>query len=366
MDKVLGPSTSSTDYKSVSATNLHPGTTYYWRVVGRTMANVSKAGDIWSFTTSGTAAAPPSNGSIASGDIVLYGGNGRITGTKWSIVSDATAAGGKRLWNPNAGAAKITTAASSPSSYVEFTFTAVAGKPYHLWIRGRADGNVYTNDSAFVQFSNSVTSTGASTMRIGTTSAAEYNLENCNGCGVSGWGWQDNAYGNGVSAAKIYFNTTGSQTLRIQSREDGLSIDQIILSPSSSTFLNASPGALKNDTMIYPAALGASLLLTPGPAVEAPALLAGAAPLAVGFEHGTAFGEPAPPLESGEEVRSGRSDRFYALRIAVTGSTDRARRVGRSIPATAMAVTVAVTAANVGGSPGVTPTRSDWRASPAA
>ena len=41
----------------------------------------------------------------------------RITGTKWSIVSDATAAGGKRLWNPNAGAAKITTAASSPSSY---------------------------------------------------------------------------------------------------------------------------------------------------------------------------------------------------------------------------------------------------------
>ena len=57
------------------------------------------------------------------------------------------------------------------------------GKPYHLWIRGRADGNVYTNDSAFVQFSNSVTSTGAATMRIGTTSAAEYNLENCNGCG---------------------------------------------------------------------------------------------------------------------------------------------------------------------------------------
>ena len=37
-----------------------------------------------------------------------------------------------------------------------------------------------------------------------------------------------------VTATKIYFNTTGSQTLRIQSREDGLSIDQIILSPNSS------------------------------------------------------------------------------------------------------------------------------------
>ena len=160
-DKVLGPSTSSSDYKSVTASNLRPGTTYYWRVVGRTMANISKIGDIWSFTTSGTAAPPASNGSIASGDIVLYGSQGRITGTKWSIVSDATAASGKRLWNPNAGAAKITTASSSPSSYVQFTFNAVAGKAYHLWIRGRAESNVYTNDSAFVQFSNSVTSPAA-------------------------------------------------------------------------------------------------------------------------------------------------------------------------------------------------------------
>jgi len=365
-DKVLGPSTSSTDYKSVTATNLRPGTTYYWRVIGRTMANISKAGDIWSFTTTGTAAPPPSNGSIASGDIVLYGGQGRITGTKWSIVSDSTAAGGKRLWNPNAGAAKITTAASSPSSYVQFTFNAVAGKPYHLWIRGRAEGNVYTNDSAFVQFSNSVTSTGAATMRIGTTSAAEYNLENCNGCGVSGWGWQDNAYGSGVTAAKIYFNTTGSQTLRIQAREDGLSIDQIILSPSSTTFLNASPGALKNDTKIYPAALGASLLLAPGTAIQAPAFLADAAPGAVGFPAENAFAASAPPLESPGEVRARSSDRFYALRIAVTGFTDTARTVGKSIPAIAMTTTVAAAAANVGRSPGVTPTRSDWRASPEA
>ena len=269
------------------------------------MANISKIGDIWSFTTSGTAAPPPSNGSIASGDIVLYGSQGRITGTKWSIVSDATAAGGKRLWNPNAGAAKITTASSSPSSYVQFTFNAVAGKAYHLWIRGRAEGNVYTNDSAFVQFSNSVTSTGGATMRIGTTSSAEYNLENCNGCGVSGWGWQDNAYGNGVTATKIYFNTTGSQTLRIQSREDGLSIDQIILSPNSSTFLTASPGALKNDTKIYPAALGASLLTPPSGALgSAPALLADAGAVAVGFEQTYRFSGSAPPPAVVEDRRA--------------------------------------------------------------
>ena len=84
----------------------------------------------------------------------------------------------------NASAPKVSTAASSPGSYATFTFTAVAGKPYHLWMRGRAEGNVYINDSVFVQFSNSVTSSGSATMRIGTTSAATYNLEDCSGCGV--------------------------------------------------------------------------------------------------------------------------------------------------------------------------------------
>jgi hypothetical protein len=49
----------------------------------------------------------------------------------------------------------------------------------------------------------------------------------------------------------IYFQTTGVQTIRIQTREDGFSIDQIVLSPS--TYLNSSPGALKNDNTILTA-----------------------------------------------------------------------------------------------------------------
>jgi hypothetical protein len=39
-------------------------------------------------------------------------------------------------------------------------------------------------------------------------------------------------------------------TLRVQSREDGFSIDQIVL--SSSTYLSASPGALKSDVTLLP------------------------------------------------------------------------------------------------------------------
>ena len=94
------------------------------------------------------------------------------------------------------------------------------------------------------------TSSGAATWRLGTTSAAEVNLEDCNGCGVSGWGWQDNGYGTNVLGPLVYFSATGPQTLRVQTREDGFAIDQIVLSPAA--YLSASPGAPKNDTRILP------------------------------------------------------------------------------------------------------------------
>ena len=52
------------------------------------------------------------------------------------------------------------------------------------------------------------------------------------------------------NGAAIYFATTGLQRLRVQTREDGFSIDELVL--SSSRYLAQSPGALKNDTTIVP------------------------------------------------------------------------------------------------------------------
>ena len=71
------------------------------------------------------------------------------------------------------------------------------------------------------------------------------NLEECSGCGVSGWGWQDNGYGTNMLGPLVFFEDTGLQTIRIQPREDGLAIDQIVLSPER--FLTAAPGALVAD-----------------------------------------------------------------------------------------------------------------------
>lgn len=112
----------------------------------------------------------------------------------------------------------------------------------------RARNDAYTNDSVFVQFSGSVTSSGAPATRIGTTAAAVVSLEDSNGVGLQGWGWNDNGWA-GVGP-HIYFGSTGMQGIRIQVREDGVSIDQIVISPS--TYLTSAPGALKNDGTILP------------------------------------------------------------------------------------------------------------------
>jgi hypothetical protein len=115
-------------------------------------------------------------------------------------------------------------------------------------LRARADRNHYANDSVYVQFSQSVTSAGVPAYRIGTTGAAPFVLEECSGCPLSGWGWNDNGYGAGVLGPVIYFERSGPQTLRVQAREDGIAIDQIVL--SSARYLATPPGAARSDTTI--------------------------------------------------------------------------------------------------------------------
>jgi phosphatidylserine/phosphatidylglycerophosphate/cardiolipin synthase-like enzyme len=245
-DVELGPSENRSDLVTWAPSGLQPGTTYYWKVVGRTMANLSRTSATWSFRTAG-GASPPPPADGGDDDIVLWAWRASVR-PGWSLVADATAAGGNRLSNANAGV-KNSTALATPTQYFELAFTATAGVPYRLWIRGRAQGNSYENDSVWVQFNNSVTSAGAATYRIGTTSATSVIIENCSGCGVMNWGWNDNGYGTGVLGPLIRFSVSGPQRLRVQMREDGLSVDQIILSPQR--FLNTAPGAPLNDATVY-------------------------------------------------------------------------------------------------------------------
>ena len=117
-----------------------------------------------------------------------------------------------------------------------------------MWVRGIAQGNNYNNDSVFVQFDHSVDASGTPIWRIDTESGTPVILEDCSQCGVEGWGWADNRYGANLLGPDVYFGSSGLQRLRVQVREDGLGIDQIVL--SAMTYLNASPGAITNDIII--------------------------------------------------------------------------------------------------------------------
>ncbi|HEV3484961.1 MAG TPA: hypothetical protein VG106_06115, partial [Vicinamibacterales bacterium] len=193
---------------------------------------------------------PPPPPPAESGDVVLWAGRATTFAGGWTPVADGTAAGGQAMLHPDAGAAKISTALALPQHYFELTFNAEAGKPYRLWLRGRAERDYWGNDSVHVQFSDSVDDGGLPRWRIESTSSLEVNLEDGSGAGLLGWGWQDNGYGAGVLGPLVRFETTGVHTIRVQTREDGFRIDQIVLSPA--TYLNSAPGALKNDTTILP------------------------------------------------------------------------------------------------------------------
>jgi hypothetical protein len=196
----------------------------------------------------------------AEGDVILWVAEAPVRAGSWRVVSDTTAAGGRRMEHPNANAPRITAPLASPSHYFDLPINVQANTPYHLWLRGKAHLNFGDNDSVWVQTSGTIDSNGAPTWRIGTTSGTMVNLEDCGGCTISGWGWQDNGYGTNVSGPLLRFATGGAHTIRIQAREDGISLDQLVLSPVA--YLNSAPGAARNDTTILPKSGGGT---TPSP-----------------------------------------------------------------------------------------------------
>ena len=192
-----------------------------------------------------SATAPP-----GTSEIVLHTRTATATAGLFRIDPDSGAAGSSSEHHPDLGAAKVAAPLTAPANYFEMTFNADAGKAYRLWVRAKAERDSYGNDSVYVQFSQSVTSGGTPIYRIGTTSATVFVLEDCSGCALSGWGWNDNGYGTGVLGPLIYFEKSGPQTLRVQGREDGIYIDQIVL--SAQKYLTASPGAPRADATILP------------------------------------------------------------------------------------------------------------------
>jgi hypothetical protein len=194
-----------------------------------------------SLTISATAA------QAAPGDIVLYATDAVKTAGNWTRGADATAAGGQLLASADKGWALGAEALAVPTDYIEFTFDAPSNTPHHVWVRVRATKNNKSNDSVFLQFSDAIAASGTPLYRIGTTNALTLNLAQSANGKMNGWGWIDGAYWLS-QVTTVSFTGSGAHTVRIQTREDGVQIDQVVISPA--TYLSQRPGQISGDSTI--------------------------------------------------------------------------------------------------------------------
>jgi endonuclease/exonuclease/phosphatase family metal-dependent hydrolase len=214
----------------------------------------------------------------AADDIVLYASDAKVVRGHWAQRASAGAAGSMTLAASDAGWSTTEAPLASPAHYVEFTFAAPSNTAYHVWLRLRAAGNSKWNDSVWVQFSDALHANRSAAYRIHTTNGLLVNLARCGDCALDGWGWQDTSYWL-KQPARIEFSSSGSHTLRIQTREDGVEIDQVVLSPAN--FAGRPPGPLLADaTIVRKPASGRSSPFS-GTALALPDTI-----LARNFDHG--------------------------------------------------------------------------------
>ena len=185
----------------------------------------------------------------AAGDVIGYAADATALSGHWSRAADASAAGGQLMTSADSGWSSTAAPVASPTHYFDLALTADANTAYHVWVRLRASGNSKWNDSAWLQFADAVAADGSALYRTGSSSGLLLNLEPCGGCGTSGWGWVDGAYWLSQPAI-VRFASSGPHTLRVQTREDGVQVDQIVLSPA--TWMSRAPGAPSNDNTLLP------------------------------------------------------------------------------------------------------------------
>lgn len=192
---------------------------------------------------------------LSAQEVVLHSTDVTNIRGNWARVSTSGAASGVAMTSTDRGWSSTSQPQASPTDYFEASFTAQAYTSYRIWLRMRAAGDSKWNESVWVQFGDSLNGAGSAAYRVGTTSGIIFNLEDCNGCGVAGWGWTGGSYWVGMNQ-QVQFPSSGTKTIRIQTREDGAQIDQIVLSPSR--YLSSPPGSATNDTTILARCGGAS------------------------------------------------------------------------------------------------------------
>ena len=194
---------------------------------------------------------PPPPPPVAAPEIVIYGSdvtNANLHGN-WSKVSDATAAGNTRVASADRAGPTVSTPFAAPVDYFEATFNAVRGVRYRLWLRHarcRPDNKFNERSGSNSQeapmrvetsyIASAPTQALMSTCDIAATAA-------CLGLGLaeSPGSWENRP-------SRDLVRRTAHIRFACKSREDGVSIDQIVLSPQR--FVDSAPGPPTGDNTI--------------------------------------------------------------------------------------------------------------------
>ena len=141
-DVYLGPSQWTGDFKSVVVPgSLLPGTTYYWRVVSRTMANKETTSPLWSFSTAGSATPPPSSATVVRQPYLQ-----QVTSTGATVVWATREGGAAQLRVSTSGGTTVT--ANAASVLVPASATGLSGDYYQhvARVEGLSPSTTYQYD----------------------------------------------------------------------------------------------------------------------------------------------------------------------------------------------------------------------------
>ena len=141
--------------------------------------------------------------------------------------------------------------AAVAGAFVAVEFVVDPALVYKLWVRLKADGNSWANDSVWVQFAGAANAAGKPSLSRGDNLGPRRQSRGMPQLRRRRVGLGRRRLGRGQSQRRAApLSEGGTQQISIQPREDGVSIDQIIL--SAERYLTTRPGKAKNDTTIVP------------------------------------------------------------------------------------------------------------------
>ncbi len=142
-NKRLGPSQYQTDYRYYPLPALVPGTTYYWKIVSKTMAFKTASGPVWSFRTAGVAPnnVPPNVSLTSPASAATFTAPATITLSATATDSDGTISKVEFF----AGATLVGTDTTAPYSV---SWTNVAAGNYSLTAIATDSGNATATSTA--------------------------------------------------------------------------------------------------------------------------------------------------------------------------------------------------------------------------